>query len=571
MVDVSATQQAQQQVDRSAELANLILDNMLDAIVTTDRDGVIMYANSVTSTLFGYNPSELVGQNINILLPRQQRAAHDRYIHEYHQHGKQRVIGHNRRLEAVDKQGNTLPIELRVCELKSHPNFQFMGAIRDLRPTLSTTQKIEAMQHQDSATGLLNRDGLIQALAQALNVCITDAPQHFALISVDIDDFHLINEGFGIEAGDLVIKEVGRRFSGFNTLACARIHKDEFALLIEGRKDTQHLSELINRLRSKAEAPVCIAGKPISFRFSAGACLFDSTHTASASELVHQSQSALGVAKAEARGELWLYDPLVSEGSKQSALIDQKLKSTGFLDELYLVFQPQFNRHRELVGYEALVRWAHQGQQIYPDEFIPIAERNGAIIDIGDWLVEEACRFLSNDGAKGLSADKRLSINISPKQFQHPHFVDKIKQAISFYQVDAKRLHLELTERLLIESVVDVVEKMHALNRIGITFSLDDFGTGYSSLSYLSKLPLSELKIDKSFVTNLQPSTSNYQIVEAIISLARSLGLNVIAEGVETEKEYALLEQLGCHCYQGYLFAKPVTLAALKLAESEAE
>lgn len=246
-----------------------------------------------------------------------------------------------------------------------------------------------------------------------------------------------------------------------------------------------------------------------------------------------------------------------------TTVIDQQLKSATLARELYLVFQAQFTSRDEIIGYEALLRWKNQGTQILPDQFIPLAERNGAIIEIGDWLVEEACQFIANNRQCFASANKRLSINISPKQFRQSTFVGTIIAALSKYKVDPKLLRLELTERLIIENVGGVIDKMVALNALGVTFSLDDFGTGFSSLAYLSKLPLAELKIDKSFVTNLQPHTNNYQIVRAIISLSASLGLDVIAEGVETQREHSLLKKLGCGCYQGYLFARPTEMQYL--------
>lgn len=561
--DVTETQTIYHQTANQAQLAHFILDNMLDAIVTTDEHGVIDYINNVTSDIFGHSPSELVGKNINVLLANHHRKAHDHYLADYQRTGEQHIIGHNRRLEAVDKDGRTVPIELRVSEFENGAGICFMGVMRDLRPSASIKRQLKQAQQHDPTTGLLNRDGFIQALGHALNTCITGDVRYFALLSIDIDDFDLINKGFGINAGDSVITTVAERLQALGAIAAARIHKDEFALLIEISSETASVNGFLDSMRKYAEKVVNIGWQQISFHFSVGISLFDSTHTASASELLHQSQSALRFAKKEARGGFWVYDPLVSADSKLTAIIDQKLKSATLSNELYLVFQPQFINQREITGYEALLRWENQGIQIPPDQFIPLAERNGSIIEIGDWLVEEACRILGANNHWFLAANKRLSINISPKQFRQPNFVGTIQRALSKYKVDPKLLRLELTERLLIESVGEVVDKMLALNKLGVTFSLDDFGTGFSSLSYLSKLPLAELKIDKSFVNNLQPNTGNYQIVQAVISLSKSLGLDVIAEGVETQEEYSLLKALGCHCYQGYLFARPTRLEAL--------
>lgn len=554
---ISAIQQKYQRLMYEEGLAHSILDNMLDAIITTDEHGIITYVNNVTSQMFGYRQPELVGKNITVLMPSQDRHLHDGYLAAYKVTHQPHIIGHTRRLEAVDRKGRAIPIELRVCEVDSHGQFKFMGVIRDLRPTARFKAQMEDLQQQDATTGLLNRDGLIKAMSSSLSTCILGDIRHFTLVSIDVDDFHLINDGFGVAAGDQVIGTIGKRLSKVEGIAAARIHKDEFALLLEDRTTSYSIAMLIRQLTKILETPIEVGEHSISFRLSFGVCLFDSNHATSASELLRQSQSALSNAKSGARGGFWLYDPLTSEDTRASAIIDQKLKAEHFINELHLVFQPQFDWRQEIVGYEALVRWETENRVIFPDQFIPIAERNGAIIAIGNWVVEQACALIAQLNTDAFATSKRLSINISPKQFRHPRFVETIKHTIAKYGIDPRLLRLELTERLLIESVGEVVEKMHTLNDIGVSFSLDDFGTGFSSLSYLSNLPLAELKIDRSFVTDLKPSTNNYQIVQTIISLSKSLGLDVIAEGVETSEEHQLLQQMGCHFYQGYFFAQP--------------
>lgn len=546
---------------QQTNLANFILDNMLDAIVTTDRFGTIRYANSVLHILLGYEQRALIGQNVRVIMPSHYRVQHPQYMADYNRTKQVHVIGHTRRLEVQDKSGRLIPVELRVSECKGVDDFHFLGVLRDLRQLIEKDRKIEQIVYRDLLTGLLNRNGLTQALSAILDPGLISERGRYTLLSLDIDDFHLINGGFSSDVADCVLVTTAKRLKQINNLAVARVTKDEFAILLPGALSDTLNAARYEQLKSMLEQPIFVAENKISIRVTGGACCF-STDTLSGVEIVRRSQAALGLAKREDRNGLCFYDPDRADSQRTSAGIDQRLKSSDYLDELYLVFQPQFHSTQGLIGYEALIRWQVGSEFIPPDHFIPIAEHNGTIIEIGDWLIEQACEFL-----RRYPKAKRLSINISPRQFQQSDFADQVIEKLREHGIEPSRLHLELTERLLIESVGDVVEKMNTLSLAGITFSLDDFGTGYSSLAYLGKLPLAELKIDKSFIHGLVLNSGNYRIVEAIISLAKSLGLNVIAEGVETEQEHLLLQTIGCHTYQGYLFARPVRMTEIMRIE----
>ncbi|MGM0481376.1 MAG: putative bifunctional diguanylate cyclase/phosphodiesterase [Pseudomonadota bacterium] len=561
--EVTQRELANQELRDYTKTAYHILDNILDAIFTTDNQGIILFANSAASKLLGYSQQQLLGNNINMIMSPYHRQNHNGYMQSYRTTGNSQILGRTRTFEVVDKAGVNIPIELRICEYQQEGEQRFMGTLRDLRAKLETERQITSLRNSDTMTGLLNRTALLMELNNLLDRLIEKKAESHALICLDIDDFHLINEGFGVDVGDKVLTIIGQRLASLSDAKVARVHEDEFALVVRNVDTDSKAHELFNQAKQVLEQPLQLADKQLSFRLSGGGYMINNADS-TALELLHNSQSALGVSKAHCRGQLTLYEAGISADYKSSALIDQNLKSPALTSELFLMFQPQYQAGGALIGYEALLRWQSAGGLIPPDDFIPIAERNGSILQIGDWLLEQACDFIDWMAGQPGHGDVRLSINISPVQFKQPRFVEDTLTTLQRRGIEPKRLHLELTEQLLVENTDTVAAKMTALNAAGITFSLDDFGTGYSSLSYLSRLPLSEVKIDKSFVQDLASGTVNYQIVEAIMLLSLGLGLNVVAEGVETLAELELLASMGCVYYQGYHFSRPQRLEDLE-------
>lgn len=557
--DVTARERATEKLNSHLSNVNHVLNNMHDAIITTDAHGKVLYLNQSAEELLGFQLSELKGENIKQVMPQHHKRRHDNYMASYRETRQAQIIGSTRSVEVVSKSQEYIPVELRICEYVENGALRFMGTLRDLRPTIASKEALDSLRSTDPLTGLKNRSALLSHITYCLNAPTSKTSGHYCLLSLDVDDFRFINEGFGVNRGDDVLVEIGQRLQrvAADAICIARIQEDEFGILINGVQNRAQVEAYYERLKDALQEPIDLGKAASSIRLSAGACLLVSSDMTSM-DVLHHCEVALGTSKQRSRGGLSFYEASLGDSYRSSALIDQKLKSPYLLSELFLEFQPQMQADGIALGYEALLRWRSDGDLIRPDEFIPIAERNGAIVTIGEWLIEQACQFLLWHQRTFPARETRLSINISPVQFQQANFVQIIAEAVKRTGIDARFLHLELTERLLIESTDHIVEKMSALSALGITFSLDDFGTGYSSLGYLSRLPLAELKIDKSFVRNLEPTSSNYRIVEAIILLSQSLGLNVIAEGVETEAELALLKRLGCVYYQGYYFGRPV-------------
>lgn len=553
--DVTARELALRQLAKSSALTRTILDNMLDAVVNIDAQGIILYANQTALTLFGYREDELIGRNVSCLMGAHHARAHDSYLQHFIKTRETRIIGTNRVVEARHRDQSAIPVELRICELETENGHTFLGVMRDLRHKLMQQQAIDQLTLQDALTGLPNRT----ALNRRINLCIDELvmqQRQFCLVCIDADDFKLINEGFGFEYGDEFLRETARTLNTLQDIYLARTGEDEFAILWEITQNPELVEQKVGQIQQLIAKPQQVFDTAVTCSFTAGAFLF-ATADLTYSEVVRKAELALNFAKSTGKGGLAFHDHQLDDHLRQNALLDQSLKSPDILAGFYLVYQPQYDVAGRLLGFEALMRWNNQGRQIPPDQFIPLAERNGTIAVLGQWLLQQACDFISALSQSSRLAHCRVSINISARQFASRQFADDVLSAVQSAGIPPQRLHLELTERLLLDNPNDVCTKMQQLSQAGITFSLDDFGTGYSSLAYLKQLPLHELKIDKSFVRDLPGSESDRSIVSAILLMASGLNLQVIAEGVESEQQRRALQLLGCRLFQGYLFGRP--------------
>jgi predicted signal transduction protein with EAL and GGDEF domain len=346
----------------------------------------------------------------------------------------------------------------------------------------------------------------------------------------------------------------------------ARLGGDEFVVILanlglhsldattEARKLGEHILEVLNR-------PYTIGKRVLHSTPSIGVALF-SAAGGSVDELIKQADIAMYQAKAAGRNTLRFFDPHMQAALAARASLEAELRFAVYRHEFVLHFQPQVHGVRGIIGAEALIRWEHPERgTILPRKFIPLAEETGLILEIGQWVLEAACRQLSEWHGTLRSHGLYLAINVSARQFRQVDFVAQVGRALKRAGAPAERLKIELTETLVLDDIEDTIQKMQALQELGVGFCMDDFGTGYSSLSYLTRLPLDQIKIDQSFVSNLPHSANDAIVVQTIITMARSLGLTAIAEGVETEAQREFLERNGCLACQGYLFSSPVPLA----------
>ena len=346
----------------------------------------------------------------------------------------------------------------------------------------------------------------------------------------------------------------------------ARLGGDEFVVMLEDL--SPHALEAASQTEGVAEKILEMLNKPYQLGHhehhntpSIGATLFSEGQD-STDELIKQADIAMYQAKKAGRNTLRFFDPQMQESLIAKASLEDDLRKSLTRAQFSLYYQIQVDEEYRPLGAEALIRWIHPERGLVsPDQFIPLAEETGLILPIGEWVLENACAQLKAWENNPLTSGLCLSINVSAKQFHQSGFVTQVSDAIRHHAVDPGKLELELTESMLLENVDETIATMEALKRLGIKLSLDDFGTGYSSLQYLKRLPLDQFKIDKSFIRDIAVSSSDRAIVQSIIAMAHSLGLDVIAEGVETQTQCDLLMKYGCPHYQGYLFGKPIPIA----------
>ena len=435
---------------------------------------------------------------------------------------------------------------------------------KDISERKRAESKIHTLAFYDSLTHLPNRqlfnDRLAQALAQSQR-----HHKYGALIMIDLDNFKALNDTKGHHIGDELLKQVAFRIQSLlkdgDTLA--RIGGDEFVVLLEGvsfdgEESVLHSEQFALGVKHRINQPYTLLGYEHTCSPSIGVVLFNG-HDKSKETLLKQADIAMYHAKKLGRNRVCQYDPAMQESVEHKTLMESELKAALSKQEFVLFYQPQIDAKGVIIGVEALVRWNHPTKGLIPPNlFIPLAEETGDIIALGAWVLREACRQLFLWLEKYPNLFLHVAINVSAKQFQETSFYDTVSSIVHEMHVPSSSITLELTESLILENVHEVIAKIEALRSLGVRFSLDDFGTGYSSLSYLKRLPLDELKIDQSFVRDINHDNNDAMIVKTIIEMAQNFDLDVIAEGVENEEQLMYLKENGCPLFQGYFFGKPM-------------
>jgi diguanylate cyclase (GGDEF)-like protein len=430
--------------------------------------------------------------------------------------------------------------------------------------------EIEQLAFFDHLTNLPNRLLLMDRLGHALTA--SERRHRFGgLLFLDMDNFKTINDTLGHDVGDQLLKQVATRLAANVRVVdtVARLGGDEFIVLLEDLSaNPMEAAELVRRIGEKIlltlNQPYVAEGQTLKSSASIGAAVFGGEQLLPA-DLLKQSDIAMYQAKALGRNKLCFFDPQMQATITAHAELEQDLQTALEQEQFILYFQPQVTQSNQVLGAEVLIRWQHPRRGMVPPlEFIPVAEESELINQIGFWVLQAACLQLCTWQQFAATASLQLAVNVSARQFRQPDFVEQVRQVVVDTGIAPSGLKLELTESLVLDNVDDTIAKMSALRALGVRFSMDDFGTGQSSLSYLTQLPLDQLKIDQSFVRNIGIKPSDGMIVQTIIGMASNLGLEVIAEGVETAEQQAFLAQHGCALYQGYLFGKPTPLAGFE-------
>ena len=436
--------------------------------------------------------------------------------------------------------------------------------VTDLR---RANEEIEHLAFYDPLTGLPNRRLLLDRLGRA-PVLSQRSGKVGALLFLDLDHFKDLNDTLGHEVGDELLQEVAQRLLANVRVAdtVARLGGDEFVVMLsELSTSTQEAAAMAQRIGEKIlrglSEPYLLRGHSHQGAVSIGATLFGAS-AQSAIELLRQADIAMYQVKARRGNALCFFDPKMQTAINDRAQLEADLRQALVAQQLVLHYQPQATLQGDVIGAECLLRWQHpQRGMVPPGQFIAVAEESDLILHIGQWVLHSACTQLARWQEQPQWAHLQLSVNVSARQFRQSDFVHQVIETLQVTGARAPLLTLELTESLVLDNVEDAIDKMHQLRTKGVRFSVDDFGTGYSSLAYLTRLPLHQLKIDQSFVRNLGSRPSDDVIVQTIIGMGRNLDLEVIAEGVETEAQKAILAGHGCDLYQGYLLARPMPVA----------
>ena len=430
----------------------------------------------------------------------------------------------------------------------------------------SVKEEIQSLAFYDTLTHLPNRRLLTDRLEHALQNSERTGKKG-ALLFLDLDNFKDLNDSFGHDAGDALLKQVADRI--LSTVrkndTVARLGGDEFVVLLEDL-DSESADAAL-RAEVIAEKMLKVLNRPYSIdahdhfnTASIGVSIFDGTRT-SVEDLLKQADIAMYQSKKASRNTIRFFDPAMQDTVIERTNLERELRKGIAQNQLALYYQVQVDFEGRPLGAEALVRWHHPDRGIVsPLQFIPLAEESELIVTIGQWVIHTACQQLAQWQKSESFCDFYISVNVSAKQFHRTDFVPTLKACIEHYQINPSLLKLELTESFLLENIEESIATMNVLGKMGIRFALDDFGTGYSSLQYLKRLPLSELKIDRSFVREIARDNNDQVIVRTIIVMARTLNFHVIAEGVETEDQKAILLSSGCTVFQGYLFSQPVPI-----------
>ncbi len=471
--------------------------------------------------------------------------------------------------------GPALPVRILFSGVRDDQGAIVAGVavVEDLTERRQAEETIHRQAYYDALTGLPNRRLLSERLAQLMAES-AHRGEHGAVLFIDLDRFKEVNESLGHSVGDRLLNATARRLTELlrDGDIAARVNSDEFVVVVARiRGDRQQVIDGVNgvaeRVMSALSEPYHLSDRPLLVTPSIGFALFGEEQS-SATGLLKQAETAMFQAKTEGRAKACGYLPSMHTAAVWRLNLEQDLRLALEGDQLQLHFQPQVDGDGRIVGGEGLLRWLHPKRgMVQPVEFIPVAEESGLILDIGQRVLDQACEALMRLDARQLP---RLSINISPRQFGQPEFVASIGRGIERSGIDPSRLQLEITEGVMIDNLIETIETMRDLKRIGVGLAIDDFGVGYSSLSYLKRLPLDELKIDRSFIQELDNSNDE-AIVQTIITIARNLHLTVVAEGVESAAQRDFLLSNGCHIFQGFWFFRPLPFDALVAAINDCQ
>lgn len=536
-----------------------VLHQSSECMLLTNLKGQILDCNGEACRLLAYDKPTLLTLKI-------QHIDFDHTPEQLKEWAK-RPQGEAKVYETNYRRSNGVDFPVEVCGniITLDHEAHFLASFRDITQRKLDQEQVQFLVYYDALTNLPNRRFLNQNIENVITTA-QDNDHVGGLLFIDLDRFKNVNDSMGHHVGDALLVETSKRL-----LAClsdadiaVRMGGDEFVLLIPvlGRTFEEAQSKvtlLAETLLSQLSKVFCLEQTDLFISASIGICLFP-FEGANDAQILRQADTAMYEAKESGRNAYRFYRQEMQQQVSERAKLEKALHSAIGNNEFYLVYQPQVNQDGQLIGFEALIRWFNEELGLVPpNRFIPVAEEVGLIYSVGNWVLENVCQQLKIWQDMGLpSTFKGVAINISPYQFAKECFVEIVCDVIERSEVDAGLLDLEITEGMLVDNIASVAEKMWQLKEHNIRFSIDDFGTGYSSLRYLQHFPITQLKIDQSFVRDLTSDPQSHVIINTIVSMATHMNLSVLAEGVEYQEEKDILANMGCEKYQGYFFSKPV-------------
>jgi diguanylate cyclase (GGDEF)-like protein/PAS domain S-box-containing protein len=551
VVDVTDRKRAEDRLRSTQEFLNTIVENVPSTIVVKDaRDLRYLLINRAGEEYYGIPRSQMIGKSAHDVLPkasadlvtgldRQLLATREYVVNEH-------ILdtpGHGARVAASRR--------IPIFNARGEPEY-LLAVIDDITEKKQAQARIAYLAHHDPLTDLPNRAAFNERLAQVLGHAGQQG-RMFAVICIDLDRFKEVNDVFGHGTGDDLLKEVSKRLkSVVGDVFLARLGGDEFTVIVEGACEPADIAILAERMQSSLDGDIDINGNPLRTGMSAGVAIFP-VDGVDATSLVTNADAALYRAKSEGRGSMRFFAADLDRQLRERRALQHDLRSAVARRELVLNYQPLARIDGEVVGFEALVRWHHPVRgQVPPNVFIPVAEESGLIISIGEWVLREACRE-----AASWPRPLNIAVNLSPVQFKHGDLPKLVHEILIETGLSPQRLEIEITESVLIGDFSRALSILRRLKSLGLRIAMDDFGTGYSSLSYLQSFPFDKIKIDQTFVANLECNAQSAAIVRAVIGLGRGLSVPIAAEGVETREQLDFLSSEACDEIQGYLIGHP--------------
>jgi diguanylate cyclase (GGDEF)-like protein/PAS domain S-box-containing protein len=569
-MDNSAHLRAERALKASEEKFAKAFHSSPDAITITEREsGRYLEVNNGFCRLLGYTSAEVIGRTVHDLGMWANIEQRQQLLRALDENG--RVL--HREMMGRHKDGAQIVLEVSVETITLNDTDCLLMTARDISELKNAQEQVQHLAYHDSLTNLPNRALLMDRLSQQI-ILLQRHNLRGALLFMDLDHFKHINDSLGHPVGDSVLKIVTARLEASVRMedTVARLGGDEFVVLISGlegsREDvTEQVLELADMLRTLLAQPMFLDGHRLQITPSIGIALIPD-HGLTSADLLKRADIALYRAKDSGRNATQLFQDSMQKAASERLRMENDLRMALARGEFSLCYQPQVDtRANRIIGAEALLRWEHpETGNLPPNQFIQILEESGMILEVGAWILEEACRTAGKLLREALIDVEHFSlcVNISPRQFRQNDFVERVKRCLHVNGLPSNLLKLEITEGIVIQNLDDTIAKMHELKKLGVSFAMDDFGTGYSSLTYLKRLPVDALKIDQSFIRDATTDPNDAEIIRAIVAMAQSLNLTVIAEGVEQPLQLQFLEQLGCTLYQGYLFSEPLTLSAFE-------